>query len=176
MWGNSDVATMQTDGLEVLETREWVDSLDYVLSKGGPRPGRPSAAAIGAACSPRGRHQPALLRRPRRTRTRFLRARSLPFPEARRWSAASRAWFAGTLWPWWFAPTRCRKASAGTSRRLPPPPRSMKLPSTISSARKPKMAIATSSTSRVTPRPESTHAPFSKAASPKRSWRTSAAN
>src|SRR5438552_10152080 len=32
---------MQTDGLEVLETREWVDSLDYVLSKGGPnRAGR----------------------------------------------------------------------------------------------------------------------------------------
>ena len=32
---------MQTDGLEVLETREWLDSLDYVLSKGGPdRAGR----------------------------------------------------------------------------------------------------------------------------------------
>ena len=31
----------QTDGLEVLETREWLDSLDYVLSKGGPeRAGR----------------------------------------------------------------------------------------------------------------------------------------
>ena len=41
MWGNSDVAQMQTDGLEVLETREWLDSLDYVLSKGGPdRAGR----------------------------------------------------------------------------------------------------------------------------------------
>src|ERR1700745_3244503 len=32
---------MQTDGLEVLETREWLDSLDYVLAKGGPeRAGR----------------------------------------------------------------------------------------------------------------------------------------
>src|SRR5438270_6602976 len=32
---------MQTNGLEVLETREWLDSLDYVLSKGGPdRAGR----------------------------------------------------------------------------------------------------------------------------------------
>ncbi len=31
----------QTDGLEVLETREWLDSLDYVLSQGGPdRAGR----------------------------------------------------------------------------------------------------------------------------------------
>jgi len=30
------VAQTETDGLEVLETREWVDSLDYVLSKGGP--------------------------------------------------------------------------------------------------------------------------------------------
>ncbi len=35
------MAEAQTDGLEVLETREWVDSLDYVLSKGGPeRAGR----------------------------------------------------------------------------------------------------------------------------------------
>jgi hypothetical protein len=35
------VAQTETDGLEVLETREWVDSLDYVLSKGGPnRAGR----------------------------------------------------------------------------------------------------------------------------------------
>jgi len=35
------VAQTQTDGLEVLETREWLDSLDYVLSKGGPdRAGR----------------------------------------------------------------------------------------------------------------------------------------
>jgi pyruvate dehydrogenase E1 component len=35
------VSTTQTDGLEVLETREWLDSLDYVLSKGGPdRAGR----------------------------------------------------------------------------------------------------------------------------------------
>ena len=31
----------ETDGLDVLETREWVDSLDYVLDKGGPeRAGR----------------------------------------------------------------------------------------------------------------------------------------
>jgi len=29
------VPQIETDGLEVLETREWVDSLDYVLSKGG---------------------------------------------------------------------------------------------------------------------------------------------
>ena len=37
----SDVAQTETDGLEVLETREWVDSLDYVLSHGGPnRAGR----------------------------------------------------------------------------------------------------------------------------------------
>jgi len=37
----SGVAETQTDGLEVLETREWIDSLDYVLSKGGPdRAGR----------------------------------------------------------------------------------------------------------------------------------------
>lgn len=35
------MAQTQTNGLEVLETREWMDSLDYVLSKGGPeRAGR----------------------------------------------------------------------------------------------------------------------------------------
>jgi pyruvate dehydrogenase E1 component len=35
------VAETQTNGLEVLETREWLDSLDYVLSQGGPdRAGR----------------------------------------------------------------------------------------------------------------------------------------
>src|SRR5215475_2406567 len=35
------LAETQTDGVEVLETREWLDSLDYVLSQGGPeRAGR----------------------------------------------------------------------------------------------------------------------------------------
>ena len=35
------MAETQTNGLEVLETREWLDSLDYVLAKGGPdRAGR----------------------------------------------------------------------------------------------------------------------------------------
>jgi len=35
------VAETQTNGQEVLETREWLDSLDYVLTKGGPdRAGR----------------------------------------------------------------------------------------------------------------------------------------
>ena len=35
------MAETQTNGLEVLETREWLDSLDYVLAEGGPeRAGR----------------------------------------------------------------------------------------------------------------------------------------
>jgi pyruvate dehydrogenase E1 component len=39
--GKAYVSETQTNGLEVLETREWVDSLDYVLAKGGPeRAGR----------------------------------------------------------------------------------------------------------------------------------------
>src|SRR5947208_1751208 len=38
---SADVPETQTDGQEVLETREWLDSLDYVLTKGGPdRAGR----------------------------------------------------------------------------------------------------------------------------------------
>src|SRR5579864_5063074 len=37
----SAAASRNNDGLEVLETREWLDSLDYVLAKGGPeRAGR----------------------------------------------------------------------------------------------------------------------------------------
>src|SRR5271154_4290211 len=37
----ANVAETQTNGLEVLETREWLDSLDYVLAEGGPeRAGR----------------------------------------------------------------------------------------------------------------------------------------
>src|SRR6516165_10658195 len=39
--GRVEVAQSETIGQEVLETREWVDSLDYVLSHGGPeRAGR----------------------------------------------------------------------------------------------------------------------------------------
>src|ERR1700748_1255231 len=39
--GRVEVAQTETNGQEVLETREWVDSLDYVLSHGGPeRAGR----------------------------------------------------------------------------------------------------------------------------------------
>ena len=35
------MAETKTNGLEVLETREWLDSLDYVLAEGGPeRAGR----------------------------------------------------------------------------------------------------------------------------------------
>src|SRR5712692_3595007 len=41
LWRKPDVAETQTNGVEVLETREWLDSLDYVLSQGGPeRAGR----------------------------------------------------------------------------------------------------------------------------------------
>ena len=39
--GGRVAETQQTNGIEVLETREWIDSLDYVLSHGGPeRAGR----------------------------------------------------------------------------------------------------------------------------------------
>ena len=39
--GGSVAETQKTNGIEVVETREWLDSLDYVLSRGGPdRAGR----------------------------------------------------------------------------------------------------------------------------------------
>ena len=76
-----------------------------------------------------------LLRRPRLTKTQFRFASSLHFREVRRWSGASRAWSAGTLWRWWCAPTRSRTASAAISRRSPRPRPCMKSPSIIFSAR-----------------------------------------
>ena len=44
------MAETQTNGLEVLETREWLDSLDYVLSKGGPE--RADGCCSNSRCMP----------------------------------------------------------------------------------------------------------------------------
>ena len=173
--GRPDVAQTETDGLEVLETREWVDSLDYVF---------PAAARTAQAvfCSnwrcTRGARRESICRsrRPRLIRTRFPRGSRPRFLAARRWSAASRAWSAGTRWPWWFAPTKFRKALAGTFRLSPRPLPCTKSRSIISSARKLRAATATSFISRDTPLREFIPALISKAASRKRSCRTSAAN
>ncbi len=54
--------TQTTNGVEVLETREWLDSLDYVLVAGRPGAGRTPAAATLAACPSRRRRQPSLYR------------------------------------------------------------------------------------------------------------------
>ena len=67
--------------------------------------------------------------RPLLTRTRFRPPAAALSRAARRWSAGSRAWCAGTRWPWWSAPTRCRKASAATFPPSPPRPRCTKSPS-----------------------------------------------
>ena len=44
------MAQTETDGLEVLETREWLDSLDYVLEKGGPN--GPDGCCSSWHCTP----------------------------------------------------------------------------------------------------------------------------
>src|SRR5450631_2991721 len=148
-----DVAQTETDGLEVLETREWVDSLDYVLSKGGPN----RAGRLLQQLALHARREAGI---------------NLHFRGARRWNAALRAWFGGMRWPWWCGPTRCRKASAGTSRRSRRPPLCMKLRSTISFGRKRKAAIAMSFIFRVMPRLESIPGLISKAAFRRRSCKT----
>ena len=84
-----------SNGSEVLETREWLDSLDYVLSQGGPERAGRSAPATLPARPPRGAESTCRSPPPRLTSTPFRRGSSRRFPAARRWSAASRAWCAG---------------------------------------------------------------------------------
>ena len=92
------------------------------------------------------------------------RAAGRRFPAAARSNAASRAWSAGTPWPWSCGPTKPRRASAATSRPMPRPPRCTRSASTTSSAAPTRPAAATWSTSRATLRRASTPAPSSKAA------------
>ena len=52
-------AETPSNGSEVLETREWIDSLDYVLSAGRSGAGGPAAATVVTACPARRRRQSA---------------------------------------------------------------------------------------------------------------------
>ena len=71
---------------------------------------------------------------PRPISTRFRSSSSPTIPATARSNAASRASSAGTPWRWWSARTSSAAASAGISPPSPRPPRSMKWPSTTSSA------------------------------------------
>ncbi len=76
------------------------------------------------------------------TKTPSLPSSSHPFPAARKWNAASRAWCVGTRWPWWCEPTSSRKASADIFRLTLRPRPCMKSLSTISCMRGPRTVIA----------------------------------
>ena len=164
-----------SNGSEVLETREWIDSLDYVLSAGRPGAGRKAVAATFAARPPRGRRKPALHRHYPYVNTIPPRQQP-PFPGQPGDGAAhqepgalERAGHGGR-------PTRCRRASAGIFRPTPPRPPFMKWRSTIFCARAPRMATGISFIFRDMPRPGCIPAPSSKAAFRRRSCRTSAAS
>ena len=101
--------------IEALETREWLESLDYVLQSGGPA--RVSRLLARAERSrPPERRQAAVHRQHPLHQHHSRQPNSRRSPAAARSSAASRAWSAGTRWRWWSRPTRPRTASAVTSR------------------------------------------------------------
>ena len=117
--------TAPTDAreLEALETREWLESLDYVLQHGGP-------ARVGRLLRELGIHaQKNGVKLPFTANTALHQHASTPakksrIPAAAKSSAASRAWCAGTRWRWSCAPTASKTASAATSPRSPRRPRS----------------------------------------------------
>ena len=159
-----NTAPKDASEIEALETREWLESLDYVLKSGGPV----RVSRLLRELSDHARQQ-----RREDCRSRPTPPTSTPFPPtssrrsraAARSSAASRAWCAGTRWRWWSRPTRPRTASAATSPLMPRPPRSTKSASTTSSRARATTTTATSSTSRATRRRASTRARSSKGAS-----------
>ena len=146
-------AAKDTADINPIETREWLESLDYVLESGGPlRVGR----LLRDARDPRapGRRQAAVHRQHALHQHHPARASRCRCRAAARSSAASRASCAGTRWRWSCAPTGARTASAATSRPTPRPRRSTRSASTTSSAGAATTgATATSSSSRATPRP-----------------------
>ncbi len=91
--------------LEALETREWLESLEYVLKSGGP-------ARVGRLLRELGRLRPAERRQDPVLRQHPLhqhhprRRAGAATPATARSSAASRASSAGTRWRWWCGPTR----------------------------------------------------------------------
>src|SRR5438132_13749975 len=92
---SADVPETQTDGLEVLETREWLDSLDYVLYKGGPdRAGRLLQQLSLHARREAGVNLPFTATTPYKT---ILRPpQQAPFPATRKAKVAFKSWSPGT--------------------------------------------------------------------------------
>ena len=169
------MAETKTNGLEVLETREWLDSLDYVLAEGGPeRAGRLLQQLSLHAKRAAGVNLPFTATTPYQNT--IPSVQTPPFPGSQemerrikslvRWNALAMV-------------VRANKLQEGIGGHI----------STFASAAtlyevafnhflraKPKPAIATWSIFKGTPRPACMLARILKAEFPGRNWRTFAAN
>ena len=162
-----NLAPTDAAALEAVETREWLESLDYVLAAGRQGPRRAAARCAARARAPV-RRQGAVHVRRRPTSTRFRRHEQVPYPGRPRDRAPhqeprplERARDGRAREP---RVGRHRRPHLDVSRRRR---RSTRSASIISSAARTPAATRTSSTTRATPRRASTRARFSKAASTK---------
>jgi hypothetical protein len=156
-----DVAETQTNGLEVLETREWLDSLDYVLAQGGPeRAGRLLQQLSLHAKRAAGVNLPFTATTPYQNTIPSIQ--QAPFPGSQEMERRIKSlvrWNALDIFRLSHQRPLCTKS------RL-----------TTSSEPRPKPATGTWFIFKDMPRPACMLAPIWKAASPVRNWRTSAAN
>ena len=135
-------AVNQDPGIEAVETREWLDSLDYVLQRGGASDARPSCCA--SSRSTRGRLGSCRLPPTRRTSTRSPPPSRRRFPATRDRAAhqehrpLERHGDGGAGQP------KLRTASAATSRPSPRRRRCTRSASTTSSAARTAVTTATS--------------------------------
>ena len=113
----------------------------------------------------RARSRPSI----RRTSTRSPPSARRRCPVIRRSSAGFGRSCGGTPWRWWCAPTSTHPSSAATSRATSRWRRCTRSASTTSGTLPARATVATSCTSRVTPRPATMHGRFWRAVSPRSS-------
>ena len=170
------MAETQTNGVEVLETREWLDSLDYVLSQGGPeRAGRLLQQLSLHARRAAGVNLPFTATTPYQNT--IASRQQPPFPGSQEMERRIKSLVR------WNALAMVVRANRIESGRLAvifplllPRPRCTKLHSIIFCRRGLNPETAIWFTSRGTPRPACTRGRILKAAFPKRSCRISGAN
>jgi pyruvate dehydrogenase complex dehydrogenase (E1) component len=151
--------TQQTNGIEVLETREWLDSLDYVLSKGGPdRAGRLLQQLALHARREAGINLPFSATTPYQNT--IPSRQQPPFPGSQEMERRIKSL---VRWNAMAMVVRANKIQEGIGGHI----------SIIFFRHPPSPATATLSIFRDTPPLEFTPARISRAESPKKSWRTS---
>src|SRR5881398_183797 len=172
---SADVPETQTDGLEVLETREWLDSLDYVLYKGGPdRAGRLLQQLSLHARRQAGVNLPFTATTPYQN---TIAARQQPpFPGSQEMERRIKSLVRWNALAWWCGRIRCKRASADIFLPLHRPQPCTKLHSIIFFMQKRKAAIVTSFIFRAMLLRACTPARIWKAAFRAKNWKTSDAN